>query len=524
MSSPSSNFLPKKLSKIHFALYPKQMMALHSSATEMLFGGASEGGKSFYGRVMTSIYSAVVPNLQTRIYRKHYKDVVGNHMDGVSSYPELLRPWVNDKFVKITENEVQFDNGALIQLAGMLHKKDLEKHQGLEKQILWIDESTQILAEYVKGLRAWVRMPKDMKDALPKLLRPLFPNLTEQQLREKLPLILYTANPIGVSVGYFRRGFVQGFESGELHEAPENDGGFLRTYISSRIEDNPSADPVAQRKRLAALGENTAEALIKGLWDTPTGDFFKDYNDDIHAVPDFTPPNHWFKYRTFDWGSADPFAVYWIAVSDGERFNDEFGRSRWFPRGSIIAYREWYGCDEEEPSKGIHMRNEDIAKGIVARTQETMCGLTFSDNYPFADRGHTKNHQKYTMADDFRDNGCPLTLGNTARVYGWKQMRSRMQGIEGVPLAYITHSCIYLRQYLPALGYSENNSEDAAEDGEATHSCDAWRLAHTVRPLVKDEIKERPKDYQSAKAWPTPTQLISMINKSKQKSTYVTRK
>lgn len=514
-SPHSSSSLPKKLSKIHFELYPKQRMAFDSRATEKLFGGASEGGKSHYGRVETSILSATVANLQTRIFRKHYNDVISNHMDGPTSYPEMLRPWIRDKFVNVTENEVQFDNGSVIRLAGMLHKKDLEKHQGLEKHYLWIDESTQIPEAFIKGLRGWVRMPEAMKALLPQQLRPLFPTLSDAELRELLPRVLLTANPIGVSVGYHRRGFVEGHKPGELHVAPDKDGGFLRVYIPSRIEDNPSADPEAQRKRLlAAFGEDTSAAMIKGVWDAPTGDFFKEYDDDVHSVPDFTPPSHWFKFRTFDWGSADPFVCYWWCVSDGEEFTDDKGRRRFFPRGALIAYREWYGCKEDEPDKGIDLANELIARGIVDRTKESMCGLTFSDNLPFQNRGQKRNGEKYTMADEFMDNGCPLTLGNTARVYGWKQLRTRLTGLSGVPMIYLVESCLYGRSYLPALGYSEKDTEDAQESGEATHACDAIRLACTLRPLVQDKKEEVAPKFPSANISITAAQALKQRKKT----------
>lgn len=486
--SQLSNSLPKKLSKIRFEFYPKQRYAFECLANEQLFGGASEGGKSYYGRIATSIWSASVPNLQTRIFRKHYRDVL-SLMNGPTSYPELLKPWIKDKFCWVTESSVEFDHGALILLSGIQHKKDLEKHMGDEKHVLWVDESTQILADFIKGLRAWVRMPREMKDKLVEQLRHLYPQHKPEELREFFPRILYTTNPIGVSVGYFRRGFVEPRAPLKIGAAPENDGGFTRIYIPSRIEDNPSADPVAQRKRLSALGEAQAEALIKGLWDQPTGDFFKEYNDDLHSVDDFTVPSHWFKFRTFDWGSQDPFAVYWFAVSDGEEFVDDSGNTRWFPRGALIIYREWFGCVEDDPSKGLHMRNEDIAKGIVSRTLEATCGLTFSDNFPFADRGAVKNGVKYTMADEFFDNGCPLTLGNTARVYGWKQMRSRLQGIEGVPMLYVQKQCIYARDYIPTLPHHDTKAEDAAESGESTHSCDAIRLGCALKPFVEEAPK-----------------------------------
>ncbi|CAB4203015.1 hypothetical protein UFOVP1365_7 [uncultured Caudovirales phage] len=470
-----------------WGLYPRQMQAFLSPATELLFGGASEGGKSYFVRYALCAWCAAIPSLQVFIFRKHYADVVGNHMDGPSSFPMMLQPWIKDKLVSITENTVYFNfNKSSIQMLGLLHKKDLDKHQGRDKHVLVIDEATQTPWSFVDGLRGWVRMPKDMKDKLPEQLKDIYPHISPEERRGLFPRIIYTANPIGQSVGAFRRAFITPREP----LAIEKVGAFTRQYIPSKVTDNPSADPEAQRERLkGAFGEDTAMALITGDWTTPTGDFFPEYDDELHSVPDFEPPNHWFKFRTFDWGGRDPFAVYWWCISDGEEFEYR-GKTRYFPRGSLIAYREWYGCLPDDPAKGINMRNEDIARGIVERTPELTSNLTFTDSFPFADRGSSKDGRKYTMADDFLAHGCPLTLGNTARVFGYKQMRSRLQGESGVPLLYMVKSCFYLRDYIPALPYHETKREDAAESGEATHSTDACRLACAIRPIVKDAPKD----------------------------------
>ena len=496
--------------EVSLEAWERQDQAINSPATELLFGGASEGGKSHFIRLALIRWCTEVPGLQCLILRKYYKDVLANHMLGENNFRTMLSPWVKKKLVEITENQVRFlFNGSLITLGQCRTQEDFEKAQGIAKHVLIWDEATQIPQRYLNDLRGWVRMSNEMKERLP------------EDVRDRFPRIVYTCNPIGESVSWFRRNFVDCRKPFEIEKV----GAFTRQFIPSLITDNPSADAVAQRERLMSMhNARVAEALITGDWNSPTGNFFTEYDDDFHSVPDFNPPNHWFKYRVFDWGSADPFAVYWVCVSDGERFKDHTGASRWFPRGAIIAYREWYGCDEKDPSRGIHLRNEDIAKGIVERTKETMSGYTFSDNFPFADRGASKNHEKYTMADDFRDNGCPLTLGNTARVYGWKQVRTRLQGIEGVPMAYITKRCKYLRTYLPALGFSEKNSEDAAEDGEATHSCDAWRLAHTVRPIIlsEDMPAEGPK-FERFTESVTPNRLLQRLARPNKKSIYVRR-
>lgn len=310
-----------------------------------------------------------------------------------------------------------------------------------------------------------------------------------EAFRGKFPRILYTANPIGPSVGFFRREFVKArapFSIDLVH-------GFERQYIPSRAVDNKSVDLQAHIDRLAGLKDAAlAKALDEGDWDAPVGDFFPEWDDQKHVISDFTPPKHWFRFRSFDWGTAEPFACYWFAVSDGESFTDHNHAIRWYPRGALIAYREWYGCDPNDPASGLRMRNEDIAFGILQRSPDDNERnlLTVTDSLPFQDRGGKK------ISDSFLECGVPLLLGDTSRIPGWSQMRSRLIGkkidsndTETTPMLFITSCCTYARDYIPALprhANEEKKREDAAEHGEATHATDAIRLACMARARTQD--------------------------------------
>lgn len=506
----STNAIPsishKVSSTIDIKWHYRQWQAFQTNATELLFGGASEGGKSAFVRLSTSVWSGCIVNLNTYIYRKYYNDVITNHQDGPLSYSIILKPWINDKIVKVTEDNIYFERtNANISLRQMRTNEDLEKNQGIEKHVLVLDEATQIKQKFIKELRAWCRMPVEMKELLPQQIGHLYPKVIDKSLlKDYFPRIIDTANPIGESVGYFRRQFVMAREAFVVERAPDKEGGFLRQYIPSRIDDNPSADKEAQRRRLAGLGEARSQALIKGVWDAPTGDYFKEYDDDVHGVCDFDPEKceggaglGWFTFATFDWGTHEPFAIYFWCVSSGDEFTDELGRKRWFPRGSLIAYKEWYGCNPEEPEKGVGMRNEEVARGILAMSPSDWSKIIITDSLPFQDRGMEKNGKKYTVADVFADNGCVLTRGNTSRIHGWSQMRDRLIGIPDgngnkIPLIYFTHSCTYMREYIPALPYHDTREEDAAESGESTHACDNARLACTARPITQEKRKPLP--------------------------------
>ena len=469
---------------LDIAFHPKQMMAFQSPATELFLGGATRGGKSYFTRMALIIWCTQIPGLQCFIYRKYYDDVIANHMESPDGFRARLGEYQNRGIVKITENQIRWlKTGSLITLSHCSTDDAVEKAQGVPKHVLVLEEVCQMLERHIRFLRAWVSMPVEMQEALP------------PELRGKFPRIIHTGNPIGVSMGYFRRHFVKAAPKGECWRAPQEEGGFLRQYIEAKVEDNPSEDAKLVYARVSGLGDEAmTDALLHANWDAPIGDFFPQYDERRHVTKNFTPPKWWFKFITFDWGMSDPFCALWWTVSDGEEFIDEIGEKRWFRRGALIAYREWYGCDRKDPSKGCEMRNSEIAWGIRDRTIEDFSGVILTDSKPFQDIGLGERSQKYKISDVFAEAGVPLVKANTARVTGWAQLRDRLIGKDGDPMLIFTESCRFTRDYLPALGRSKNDREDAEDTGEATHASDCVRYACTARPFTVDRKKETSTD------------------------------
>ena len=329
----------------------------------------------------------------------------------------------------------------------------------------------------------------------------------------RLPKIIYTGNPIGSSMGYFRRAFVKAAPKGTIFVAPLEDGGFTRQYIEARVEDNPYEDTEATQRRVSGMGDPAYyEALCEANWDAPVGDFFKMYDDAIHTVKDHTPPAHVYKFLTFDWGSAEPFYVGWWYVSDGEPIETDDGGTVQTRRGCLVMYREWNGCAKHDPAKGLDMSNKDIAAGIVERTKEKTSGLVITDSLPFQTRGTYKNGRQYNIADEFADEGVPLVKGNTQRVKGWKTVKDRLIGVDGFPMLVFQQSCKYARDYLPALQRHKTKAEDAEESGEATHSSDCIRYACATNPKIQDKEEETVTEFKKPEL-PTMESIVKKIER-----------
>lgn len=449
---------------LKFYLHPKQRLLLTSQAQEILFGGAGGGGKSFGTRVALIIYCLLIDGLQCYLFRRHYRDLQLNHVEGPGGLIELLAELIQAGIAQVVDKEIRIGKSR-IYLCHAEHYNDLAKYQGAEMHVAAIEEATQFPEHFIRYIRHRVRMSKEFKATIP------------AEWRDRFPRLIQTANPGGVSHAYFRRGFVKLLPNYKVEKMPDSEGGFTRQFIPARMEDNPSLDLEAYRSNLRGLGDaELVKAMEHGDWDAIVGNFFPQYREDLHVIPDFNPPKHWFKFRTFDWGSSDPFAVYWWAMADGESHD--------LPRGALVAYRELYGCNPNKPDKGLGWSNEQVIQAILKMSKEPECQITVTDSLPFQTRGGK------TIAEEFFEKGCPLTRGDTSRHSGWQMLRSRLIGRDGVPMLYLTESCIYARDYLPAIERSKTDAEDAEDDGPNTHAPDAIRLACTSRPWILDAPKD----------------------------------
>jgi hypothetical protein len=276
-----------------------------------------------------------------------------------------------------------------------------------------------------------------------------------------------------------------------------------RIWIPALLKDNPKltdADPTYV-DRLHMVGSDAlVRAWIEGDWDAIEGAYFDCWSKSL-VIPPLTIPQHWTRFRSFDWGYAKPFSVGWWALAeDGPcRRGDE---EVFFPRGSLIRYREWYGCAKGQPNVGIRLEAEDIQKGILERetAQETqkvafmVCGL---DSWEKG-RGPTIAERMTNFRDTrFKDRPLvQLRKATTKRKSGWDQMRARMRGLNNVPFIYTFGQCADSIRTIPALQHDETNAEDLDTEGE-DHAADDWRYMCMARPvsLVPPPRKLGPKPY-----------------------------
>jgi hypothetical protein len=289
-----------------------------------------------------------------------------------------------------------------------------------------------------------------------------------------------TGNPGGPGHQWVRARYIdpapQGFE---VIRDPKT--GLERVYIPSRVGDNRYlGDDYVSRLRAAGSPE-LVRAWLEGDWSVISGAFFPEWAMDKHVVAPCELPAHWLRYGAIDWGSARPFAVLWLAVSDGTLPQ--------FPRGALIVYREWYGSNGE-PNVGLRMTADDVGEGIAQRQRNDPLHEGAKIGYVCDPAMFTADGGPSIAERMARAGGIPVRRADNARVSrlgamgGWDQVRQRLQGEDGRPMLYVFSTCTHLIRTLPALQHDADRPEDVDTEGE-DHAPDALRYGCMARPYVR---------------------------------------
>jgi hypothetical protein len=459
-------------------LHYKQTLAYETIATEVLYGGAAGGGKSHLMRVAAISWCVAIPGLQVYLFRRSYKDLVKNHMEGPSGFRALLAGAIG---ARIVDDEVRFANGSKIFLCHCQHEQDRFNYQGAEIHVLLIDELTHFTEVIYRFLRGRVRM---VGLTVPPALEGLFPR------------IICGANPGGVGHLFVKGAFIDNVVPMELVKHLPSEGGMIRQYIPARLDDNPSMakDDPSYSDRLSGLG---SEALVKAMrdgdWDVIDGAFFDCWSSAKHVVRPFEIPAHWLRFRAGDWGSAKPFSFGWYAVVSDDYTTRE---GQLLPRGCMIRYREWYGAKKDAqgkivPNVGLKLTAKVVGRGVRSRDYEDRIAYGVLDPAAFAeDGGPSQAEEMMAGGATFRraDNKRTARMGAMG---GWDQLRARLVGDDdGNPMLVFFNVCANAIRTIPALQHDENNPEDLDSDME-DHVGDEVRYACMSRPWIKDTQHNR---------------------------------
>jgi hypothetical protein len=459
MSSRNRN--KSENNSIDLEITEKQQEFIEAEATEVLFGGAAGGGKS-YGQVIDAmLYALKYPKSKQIIFRKTYPELER------SILRTMLAVYPRGKYsYNQTAHTFTFINGSIIDCGYLQNETDVYNYQSAEYDVIRFDELTHFTnftyTYMLSRLRGANGYPKYMKSS---------------------------TNPTGAGRVWVKERFVDIGEWNKPHDVVigyRPDGKPIisrRIFIPSKVYDNlflMEKDP-DYVMRLENLPDSEKQGLLNGEWDYFEGQYFEEFRREIHVCTPFAIPPEWRRYRVFDYG-LDMLACYWVAVDNLH---------------NCYFYREL--CESDLPISTAAQKildftdeNENIYATLAppdlwGRSQETGKG-------------------KDTL---FYEAGLELTKSSNDREAGWLALKELMKpNADGVSRLHIFSNCKWLIKYLPELQRDEKHPTDCAtEPHEITHSPDAARYfaIYWTRPAAAESdkrVKYRPdelEDYRNAR-------------------------
>ena len=419
--------------KLSLSVTKKQKQFIDAGQSEVLFGGAAGGGKS-YGQVVDALLFALrYPGSKQLILRRSFAELDKSLIRAaLALYPREVFTFNS------SSHTGRFKNGSCIDFGYCATENDVYQYQSAEYDCIRFDELTHFTeAQYVyliSRVRGANGFPKQIKSS---------------------------TNPGGVGHSWVKARFV---DPAQRNTPFTGTDGMDRIFIPSLLSDNgflTQGDPDYE-KRLLALPERERKALLYGDWDIFEGQYFSEFSRDKHVIEPFEIPVSWRKYRTLDYG-LDRLAVLWCAIA---------------PDGGVYVYREY--CESSLPiSAAAHAINERTPKrediyatlappDLWSRSQET---------------GKTK-------ASIFAEHGVSFTKTSNDRECGWLAVKELLCEVGGTPRLRIFSNCTELIRCLPALTVDKVRPTDCAtEPHELTHAPDALRGFAIFHTRPADEPK-----------------------------------
>lgn len=444
---------------------PKQIEALKDTHKHLMYGGARGGGKSWFIRAKAVILGFKYPGIRMCIVRKTYVELTENHIKPLKSLLHDVCKY-ND-----SRKELTFPNGSVILFKYCASENDVDNFQGLEFDVVFIDEATQLSEGQIKAIVACVRGVNN------------FPKK-----------VIYTCNPGGKSHGYFRRLFVdRHFESNEYPDDYQ--------FIQALVTDNLALMEMDKNyiRNLESLPRVLKEAWLNGRWDVFEGAYFEEFRATpdyamcqehgisveealeqhrwTHVIKPFEIPKDWKIFHSYDWGYGKPFSMCWWAVDYD---------------GCLYQILQLYGCTGT-PNEGVKWSNEEQFKEMH-RVETEHRWLRGKQIIGPADPSIWDGSHGISAAETAEKNQVFFEPGVNDRVPGWMQLRERMKFDEnGKAMIYFFDTCKDSIRTIPLMMFDEHKIEDLNTDLE-DHIADAVRYMCMYRPIPprKVEVKYQP--------------------------------
>lgn len=452
--------------------------ALLGKVDWLLYGGAAGGGKSELLTYHVHQLSLRFPGHRSLLIR--------------TSLPELRRSLIIRTQVRYAQIEVDailrsvdnvkawwYGNGSIIEYGYCARDEDVGQFMSAEYDFIGFDEATQFTPYQMLMISGRLRTSKKMA-AKGVRTHVMFATNPGDRGHTFLYQMLVGPTQYGryVVVYDVSNGFedppivrlvelpedLEELQNLEIEHDPNNH--LVVAFVPSTVVDNPYIDPT-YKKHLSMLPETERRQKLMGDWDTFSGQYFVEFQRDIHVVPPFPIPDSWQKYRGVDFGTANPYCCLWGAIDPSDN--------------TMYIYREAYAknltaAQQARAIKSLSVSTENKPETYV---------MSVGDPSMFNNTAGTGT----TVAGQYTTNGVILTRAKNQRIGGWQNVRRYMapSPVDGVVRLKIFDNCVNLIRTLPQMRYDKGNSEDLDTKDE-DHAVDALRYLLGCRPY---EVQKR---------------------------------
>ena len=422
---------------------PRQAALLSCPAFEIFYGGAAGGGKSD-GLVAAGLQDVKLWGAHSRvIIFRQSRDELSELLER-ADFMYTSQGAVFRRSNKFGTNVYTFPNGGRVQFAYLEREEDVRRYQGKQFTLVGFDELGNYPTPY-----CWVYMMSRIRSA--------------HGARGR---IIGTGNPGGRGQGWIFQRFMAKKVPNRIYteEVTLADGSvstYSSVFIPSSLFDNPALlknDP-SYEARLLMLPEHLREALLNGNWDVAEGHVFS-FDSKTHVrAPFLMDARYWFKFASFDWGYAKPYALLYWAVN---------------AEGRMYLYREDYGCKPEpEFNVGIRKGSDALAREAWAIAMREGVKDIVMDPACW-----NKQDDKPSVAENFHAAGWNTIPANNDRTQGLVIFDQMLRNTDenGVPMLTVCPDAEGFIRTVPKLTPDPHHAEDVDTKLE-DHIYDAARYA-----------------------------------------------
>jgi hypothetical protein len=409
---------------------------LAAAETDVLYGGAAGGGKS-YAMLVDPLRYAHRPAHRGLIIRRSMPELRELIDKSRELYPKAF-PGCKYKEVEKLWN---FPSGAKIEFGFLERDADVYRYQGQAYSWIGFDEITHLPTEF-----AW--------NYLASRLRTTDSSIT--------PYMRCTANPGGAGATWVKKRYIDPQPANTSFEGAD---GLTRKFIPARLQDNPFlATDGRYEKMLQALPPTQRQQLLEGNWDVAEGAAFTEFNPLDHVITPFELPMHWERIKGIDYGYASESACVWGTVDPSD--------------GTLIIYRELYrkgllGTELAEMLTNMELEDPFSVAGVL----DTACWSRTGTTGP-------------TVGETLQRAGHKLRRADKNRIQGKIQIHEYLKITQsGRPRIQIFNTCPNLIRELQSIPLDKSNPEDVNTHAP-DHAYDALRYLIMSRPRINDTLNQ----------------------------------